>query len=458
MLERLFDLRAHGTNARTEVVAGVTTFLTMSYIIFVNPGMLAGAGMDFGAVMFATCAASAIATLIMGLYAKYPIALAPGMGLNAFFAFTLIPAIAVAPAPGNSPGSSQGSEPWQIALGVVFWSGVLFLLLTLLGVRERIMNAISPSLKNAIAAGIGLFLAFIGLRNAGLVESHPVTFVHMTAALTGPNLVIFATGLLVAAALLTRRSSWALLAGIAAATLTAIIYEVAPGYDIEAFAIAEGIVDAPPNPASTFFRLDLLGVFTPVIIPYVIMFLFVDLFDSLGTLIGVAERGGFVKDNQLPRAGRALSADAAGTIVGSLLGTSTITSYIESAAGVEEGGRTGLVSVVVALLFLAALFFTPVVQMVGSYPPITAPALVLVGAMMMRSVTDVDWKDASEAIPAFLILVGIPLMFSIGDGIALGFIAWPIVKLLAGRWRDLNVVMVVLAAVLLAYFVLLRAG
>lgn len=447
MLERFFKLKANGTTARTEVVAGVTTFLTMSYIIFVNPDILSDTGMDFGAVMFATCVASALATLMMGLYARYPIALAPGMGVNAFFAFTLIPAVI----------EDGHAQPWRVALGVVFISGCLFLALTLLGVREKLMNAISPSLKNAIAAGIGLFIAFIGFQKAGLVTDHPVTLVHTTGALTAPNMIVFTVGLLVAAALMTRGSCWALLTGIAASTVTAVVL-TAGGVALEGFDIADGVFSMPPDPSPLLGKLDFAGVFTAHMIPFVVMFLFIDLFDSLGTLIGVAERGGFVVDNRLPRAGRALTADATGTIIGAALGTSTITSYIESAAGVEEGGRTGLVCVVVAALFLASLFFTPVVAMVGSYAPITAPALVLVGAMMMRSVTRVDWRDPSESIPAFLILAGIPLMFSIGDGIALGFVAWPIVKLLSGRWRDVNPVMAALAVILLLYFVLLRAG
>ncbi|MEM9417980.1 MAG: NCS2 family permease [Planctomycetota bacterium] len=433
----LFNLKSANTNPTREVVAGLTTFLTMAYIVFVQPGMMAAAGMDQGAVFIATCVASAAATLAMGLYARYPIALAPGMGINAFFAFTLAPAVG-----------------WPTALGVVLVSGLVFLALALVGVREAVMNAVSPSLKHAIAAGIGLFIAFIGLKNAGLVVDHPATFVTMNHDWTQPGLIVFFVGLLVAAVLYAWKIPGALVLGIAAAFGTALAFHAAGG--LEGFSVDKQIVSLPPDPSATLFKLDLAGVFTWAVLPYVVVFLFVDLFDTLGTLIGVAERGNFLKDNKLPRAGRALTCDAGGTVFGALLGTSTVTSYIESAAGVEAGGRTGLVNVVVAACFLLCLFFSPIIAMVGSYPPITAPALVLVGAMMMRSVGQVAWEDWTEALPAFVVLAVVPLTFSIGDGIAMGFLTYAILKLATGKIASVHPVVWILAVLLAAYLTLVR--
>lgn len=436
----IFALNAHHTSVTREVVAGLTTFLTMAYIIFVQPGMLAAAGMDHGAVLVATCVASALATLAMGLYARYPIALAPGMGINAFFTFTLAPVVG-----------------WETALGVVLVSGIVFLLLALVGVREAVMNAVSPSLKHAIAAGIGLFIAFIGLKNAGLVIDHPATFVTMQHDWQQPGLLVFFVGLGVAAILYAWRIPGALILGIGAALTTALILNGSLTNGLEGFTVTKQVFAAPPNPMPTLLKLDLTGVFTLAVLPYVVVFLFVDLFDTLGTLIGVAERGGFLEDNKLPRAGRALTCDAGGTIIGALLGTSTVTSYIESAAGVEAGGRTGLVNVVVALCFLLALFFSPLIAMVGSYPPITACALVLVGAMMLRSVAKIAWDDWTEALPAFVIILAMPLTFSIGDGIALGFLTYAILKLGTGKVLSVSPVMWVLAVLLGAYLVFVRS-
>ncbi len=469
MLDRVFRLRENQTTARTEVVAGVTTFVTMAYIIFVQPAMLSGemsgspTGMDAGAVMTATCLASALATLVMGLWARYPIALAPGMGVNAFFIFTLLPAIA----------ATGHDRPWAVGLGVVLVSGSVFLALTLLGVREKIMDAISPSMKHAIAAGIGLFIAFIGLKNAGLIVADPATFVSMNDELFSPGLLVFFTGLIVAAALGARRVRGSILIGIAAATLVAVglkyglpwlpeslsPYPSADGADpLPGFALAERVIQTPPDVRPTLMQLDVAAVFTRQVLPFVVVFLFIDMFDTIGTLIGVTQQAGLMKDGRLPRAGRALSADAVGTVVGACLGTSTVTSYVESGAGVQQGGRTGLTSVTVAGLFLLAMFFWPVIAMIGSYPPITAGALVLVGVMMLRGAARIDWDDPTEALPAFLIVIGIPLTFSIGDGIALGFMAYPVVKLLSGRGRSIHPVMALLAVLLFAYFYLVRSG
>ncbi len=454
MLERIFRLSENQTTARTELLAGVTTFLTIAYIIVVQPAVLSGVmfaqptGMDFGAIMTATCLSAALATAIMALYARYPIAQAPGMGENFFFVFSAIPAATAA-------GFANG---WQVALGTVFISGVLFLILSLVGLRELIFNAVSPSLKNGIAAGIGLFIAFIGLQNAGLIVKDPGTAVKLNAHFTSPDLIVFFTGLLVTAALFARKVRGAILWGIASATaLTAVLKLALPQMLVQRFEFAKGLMSAPPSLAPTFLKMDLIHALSPAMLPFVFVFLFMLTFDAIGTLIGVCEQAGFMRDNKLPRAKQAMVSDAVGTVAGAGLGTSTVTSFIESAAGVEQGGRTGLTGLVVAALFLLALFFSPLIAMVGSYPPITAPALVMVGAMMIRNVTKIDWNDATESVPAFLTLIGIPLSYSIADGLALGFISFPVIKLLSGRGREIGWLTYLLAVVLVLYFVFVRS-
>ena len=457
------------TRVRTEIFAGVTTFLTMSYIIFVQPAVLSGSmfgastGMDFGAVTTATCLAAALATAIMALYARYPIAQAPGMGENFFFVFSIVLPLQAAGVP----------DAWRVALGVVFVSGVLFLLLSLLGLREAILNAMSANMKNAIAVGIGLFIAFIGLKNAGVILESPGTAVKLNPDFASPDLVVFGVGLLVTAALSVRRVPGAILWGIVTATVLAIglrlglplLPEAVSGAELvresklmTGFSLAGGVVAAPPSLAPTLFKMDLARALTVGMIPFIVIFLFMDMFDTVGTLVGVSERAGLMKGGKLPRARQALVSDAVGTVAGACLGTSTVTSYIESAAGVEQGGRTGLTSLTVAVLFLLALVFSPVIAMAGSYPPISAPALVMVGAMMLRSVARIEWNDLSESFPAFLIMAGIPLTFSIADGLALGFISYPIVKLLGGKGRQVSWLMYGLGFVLLVYFVLVRAS
>lgn len=468
MLERIFRLAEHQTTVRTEVLAGLTTFLTMAYIIFVQPAVLSGnmfgrpTGMDFGAVTVATCLSAALASAIMGLYARYPIAQAPGMGENFFFVFSAIPAAAAA-------GFAQ---PWTVALGAVFISGVLFLALSLVGVREAVLNAISPSMKHAIAAGIGLFIAFIGLQNAGVIVKDPGTLVRLNPRLASPDMIVFTTGLLVAAALHARRVRGSILWGLVAATGVALalrfglprlapalagLNAVAESRLMTQFQVADRLMAVPPSLGPTLFQFNLAGALSVAMWPFIVIFLFMVFFDTVGTLIGVAQQAGFIRDNKLPRARQAFVSDAAATVAGACLGTSTVTSYIESVTGVEHGGRTGLTAVTVALLFLVALFFTPLVAMVGSYPPITAPALVLVGAMMLRNVQHIAWDDASEVLPAFLLLLGIPLSYSIADGLAIGFIAYPCVKLLSGRAREVNAVSLLLAAALVLYFACFRA-
>lgn len=468
MLERVFRLAENQTSARTEVLAGLTTFLTMSYIIVVQPAVLSGAmfgrptGMDFGAVTTATCLSAALATAIMALYARYPIAQAPGMGENFFFVFSAIPAAAAA----------GFTNSWEVALGVVFISGVLFLILSLAGLRELILNSISPSLKSGIAAGIGLFIAFIGLQNAGLILKDPGTAVKLNAHFASPDLLVFFGGLLVTAVLHARKVRGSILWGMVAATALSVGLKLALPHLPSAFAqspavkdsllltqfhLAKGIVAAPPSLAPTFLQIDLAHALSLKMLPFVFVFLFMLVFDAIGTLVGVCEQAGFMRDNKLPRAKQAMLSDAVGTVAGAAMGTSTVTSFIESAAGVEQGGRTGLTGLVVSALFLLALFFGPLIAMVGSYPPITAPALVIVGAMMIQNVTNVDWKDYSESIPAFLTLIGIPLSYSIADGLALGSISYPVIKFFSGRGKEVGWLTYVLAAILVAYFIFVRS-
>src|ERR1017187_4120182 len=358
------------------------------------------------------------------------------MGENFFFVFSTTPAATAA-------GSTNG---WQLALGVVFVSGVLFLILSLVGLREMIFNAISPSMKCAIAAGIGIFIAFIGLQNAGVIVKDPGSAVKMNTHFSSPDLIVFFAGLLTTAVLHARKIRGSILWGIIAATFLSIALKLALANSasplvanstlVKQFQFAKAVVAAPPSLAPTFLQMDVVHALSPKMLPFVFVFLFMLTFDAIGTLIGVSEQAGFMRDNKLPRAKQAMISDAVGTVAGAALGTSTVTSFVESAAGVEQGGRTGLTGLVVAALFLIALFFSPLIAMVGSYPPITAPALVIVGAIMLRNLTKIDWQDHTESIPAVLTLIGIPLSYSIADGLALGFISYPIIKLFSGRGRE----------------------
>lgn len=482
MLDRFFRLREHGTSVRTESLAGLTTFLTMAYIIVVQPMVLSGRMfgmtpeiMDFDSVTAATCVAAAIATGIMALYARYPIAQAPGMGQNFFFVFSAVPAASawIAQQAAASTIEAGQTSPWQIALGVVFISGILFLILSLLGVREALLESISPSMRHGIAVGIGLFIAFIGLRNASLILPDKGTTVKLNPHFLSPDLIVFFFGLLLTAGLQARRVRGAIIWGIVAATLLACLLKFGLPYLPEdwaksdavaksglntRFAIASAVVSAPPSMSPTFLKMDLVHACSWPMVPFILIFLFMVVFDTLGTLVGVSERAGLIKDNKLPRVRQAFMADALGSVVGAACGTSTVTSFIESAAGVEQGGRTGLTALVVAILFLVAMVFSPLINMVGSYPPITAPALVIIGAMMCAGVAKIDWSNYAEAMPAFLVMLGIPLSYSIGDGLALGFISYPVVKLSAGQGRDVKWLMYVMALVLVAYFVTVRAS
>ena len=419
MLERLFQLRAHNTNVRTEILAGVTTFLAMAYILFVNPSILGETGMDKGAIFVATCLAAAIGSATMGLIANYPIALAPGMGLNAFFTYTVV---------------LHMGHTWQVALGAVFLSAVMFFLLSIFRIREWIVNSIPLPLRSAIAAGIGLFLALIALNNAGIVVDNPATLVGM-GDLKQPPVILATLGFFLIVGLESLKVRGAVLIGILAVTVASIAMGVTP---------FGGIVSMPPSLAPTFLQLDIAGALDVGLISVIFAFLFVDLFDNSGTLIAVAKRAGLMgKDGHMPKMGRALIADSTAAMAGSLLGTSTTTSYIESAAGVSAGGRTGLTAIVVAVLFLLALFFAP---LAGSVPAFaTAPALLFVAVLMASGLAEINWDDVTEAAPVVVTALAMPLTYSIANGIAFGFIAWTAVKLISGRHRDLNPALVILS-------------
>jgi AGZA family xanthine/uracil permease-like MFS transporter len=429
MLERYFHLKEHGTTFRVEVLAGITTFLTMAYIMFVNPSILSDAGMDRDAVFVATCLGSAIGTLVMALYANYPLALAPGMGLNAYFTYGVVKGM---------------HYSWQVALGAVFLSGVLFFLLSVTKVREWIADAIPQSQKLAISAGIGLFLGIIALKNAGIVVADPDTLVTLGSLKAAPA-VLAAAGFLVMVALDAWRVPGAIIIAILATTAGGIALHVSP---------FGGVFALPPSLAPTFLQLDLAGTLQLGLVTIVFAFFFVDLFDNTGTLVGVAHRAGLIgRDGRIPRLGRAFLADSTATMAGALLGTSTVTSYIESAAGVRAGGRTGLVGLVVAGLFLASLFLAPLAGTVPAYA--TAPALFFVACLMTRGLAEIDWEDVTEYAPAVVAALAMPLTFSIANGIAFGFMSYAAVKLLTGRWREAPVAVVILALLFLVKFAVL---
>ncbi len=420
MLERLFRLDENRTTVRIEIVAGATTYLTMAYIVFVNPLILANAGMDRGAVFVATCLASAFATLLMALLANYPLALAPGMGMNAYFTYSVVKGL---------------HYSWEVALGAVFLSGVLFLILSLTRIRSWIVDAIPRSQKMAISAGIGLFLGIIALKEAGIIAANPDTLVTL-GDLKSPATLLAAAGFIVMVALDRLAVPGAIIIAILGTAIAGILLGISP------FA---GIVDMPPSLAPTFLALDLRGALDIGIATVVFVFLFVDLFDNTGTLVGVAHRAGLLgPDGKLPRIGRVFIADSIAAMAGALLGTSTVTSYIESAAGVKAGGRTGLTGVTVAALFLLTLFFAPLAGSVPAYA--TAPALLFVACLMARGFAELDWEDVTEYAPAVVTALAMPLTFSIANGIAFGFITYAAVKLLSGRFAEAGPSMLALAA------------
>jgi adenine/guanine/hypoxanthine permease len=440
MLQKLFKLKENHTDVKTEIVAGITTFVTLSYIIFVQPTVLSACGMDFGAVLVATCVAGAAATFLMGLYANYPVALAPGMGQNFFFAYTVV---------------LQMGISWEKALGAVFISGVLFLFLSFFGFREKLIDGIPDSLKEAIAVGIGLFVAMIGFQWSGIIVGSPGTLVSLGSLHSAPVLLAL-FGLLLTVVLASLRIRGALLWGILATALAGLPLGVVQYH---------GILGRVPSLMPTLLKLDIPGAFDLGLVSVVFVFFFLALFDSVGTLIGVSSQAGLLVNGKLPRAKQALAADAFGSVSGALLGTSTVTAYVESAAGVSEGGRTGLANMVTGVLMLASLFFYPLSRMAGDgmklpngfqIYPVVAPALIVVGSMMLRNVRRIRWDDSTEAIPAFLTMVVMPFAFSITEGIAFGFISYAILKLVARRGSEVHGLVYLFAVLFILRYIFLQ--
>jgi AGZA family xanthine/uracil permease-like MFS transporter len=425
MFERLFKLREHGTSVRTELVAGLTTFLTMSYIIFVNPDILSTTGMDRDAVFVATCLAAALGSLVMALVANWPIGMAPGMGLNAFFAFTVVAALGFT---------------WQQALGAVFISGIIFVILTVTGVRSWLIAGIPHSLRSAIAAGIGLFLGIIALKNAGIVVDNPATLVGLgDLKQTGPLLAIL--GFFVIAVMDALRVKGAILIGILVVTVLSWVFGVSE---------FRGVVSAPPSILPTFLQLDIMGALHGGLLHVILVFVLVEVFDATGTLIGVAKRANLIGEGKPSRLGRALLADSTAIVAGSLIGTSSTTAYVESASGVQAGGRTGLTAFTVAILFLAALFISPLAASVPGYA--TAPALLYVAGLMMRELTEIEWDDLTEAAPAALTALAMPFTYSIANGLAFGFVSYVVLKLFTGRWRAIHPATLIVAILFIIRF------
>jgi|SRR5690554_2739511 len=458
-MEKFFKLKEHGSNVRTEIIAGITTFMTMAYIIFVNPDILSAA-IDtpnaFAAIMTATILAAAVTTILMGLVTNYPFALASGMGLNAFFAFSVVIGM---------------GAPWQAALGAVLISGIVFLILSVSGIINWIDAAVPGSLKKAVAAGIGLFIALIGFTNAGIIVGNPDTTVAL-GTLASPPVFLAMLGLIITSILMAAKVRGGILLGILITTILGWFFPSAAAYEAGApfigwfFGAGTETVTAIPTGIGSFvslnigdnfkalgeiaFKLDIAGAFKLGLLT-IFSLVFVDLFDTMGTLLGTGTRAGFLDEKgRLPRVKQAMIVDGIGTVLGSLLGTSTVTTYVESTAGVSEGGRTGLTSVVVGILFLLALFFTPLAGMVPGVA--TAPALIIVGVLMMGAITGINFEDFTEALPAFLTIAVMPFAYSIADGIAIGFITYPIVKLVSGRAKEVNWFVYILAIISLIHF------
>ncbi len=440
MLERLFNLKEHNTDTRTEIMAGITTFMTMSYIIFVQPAVLGAAGMDPGAVMVATCISAALGTVLMGLMTNYPIALAPGMGENFYFTYIVVLTLGYS---------------WQITLGAVFISGLAFILLSTVGLREKLITILPGCLKNSIPVGIGLLIALVGLEWSGIVVGHPVTYVTLGDITSTPTLLSI-LGLLVMAILFALRIKGAILIGFLVTAVSGMIIGL-----IE----FKGVFAAPPSLDATLFKLEIPDVFAnPELLTVIFIFLFLDLFDTVGTLIGVSEPAGLMKNGKLPKARQALLSDAISTTAGALLGTSTVTAYIESTTGISAGGKTGLTSIVVALLFILAIFINPIVQMIGAghvvggitLYPVIAPALIIIGAMMFKNIANIDWEDYTESVPAFLTLLMMPLAFSITEGISFGVISYVLLKVVSGKGRKIHWLLYLIAILFIARYIWLK--
>ncbi|MBF7097893.1 NCS2 family permease [Alkalibacter mobilis] len=441
-LENRFKLKENNTTIRTEIMAGITTFMTMAYILIVNPSILSATGMDFNALITATALAAAIGTFIMAFYANYPFALAPGMGLNAYFAYVVV---------------LQMGYSWQLALTAIFAEGLIFILLSVFNVREALFNAIPTTLKKAVGVGIGLFIAFIGFQNAGIIVSNDATLVGL-GNLRSIAAILTIVGIVITVVLLVRKVRGAILWGILATYLIGLIcqltgiYVVNPELGMYSL-IPSGIISTPPSLSPILFKFDFSNIFSIQFLMVIFTFLFVDLFDTLGTLIGVSTKAGFLNEKgELPKIKQALMADAVATTAGAVLGTSTTTTYVESASGVADGGRTGLTAFTTGVLFLLALIFSPVISVIPSFA--TAPALVIVGLFMMEHVVDIDFNDYTEALPAFMTIFMMPLAYSISDGLAFGGISYVVVKLLTGKRKDIHPVMYFVALLFVLYFLI----
>ncbi|TKG93400.1 NCS2 family permease [Puteibacter caeruleilacunae] len=428
MFEKFFQLSKNGTNVKTEVLAGITTFMTMAYILAVNPGILSATGMDKNALFTATALSAVVGTLVMALVARLPFALAPGMGLNAFFAFSVVLGMGYS---------------WQFALTAVLLEGIIFIALTAFNIRELIVNAIPLNLKHAVSAGIGLFIAFIGLQNAGVIVNNDAVLVGL-GDVKSPTVIVAAVGIILTGVLLAKKVKGALLIGIFASTVI--------GFPLGVTKFPEaGLVSAPPSLEPIFFQFDFSEIFSMKMLVVLFTFLFVDMFDTVGTLVGVTSKAGMLtKEGKVPRVKQALFADAIGTTFGAMVGTSTVTTYVESASGVAEGGKTGLTSLTTAGMFLIALFFAPLFIMIPGAA--TAPALILVGLFMLSPIMNIDLEDFTESIPAFFTIIMMPLTYSIAEGIVFGMLSYVVLKVLTGKFKDVSIVMYVLAALFILKF------
>jgi len=429
MLDKYFKISENKSTLKTEVIAGITTFMTMVYILAVNPSILSAAGMDKDAVFTATALSAVIATLVMALVARLPFALAPGMGLNAFFAFTVVLGMGYS---------------WQFALTAVFLEGIIFIILTAFNVRELIVNSIPLNLKHAVSVGIGLFIAFIGLKNTGLIIDNPATLVSL-GNMKDANVIVGLLGVLIIGILLVKKVKGAILIGILASTIIGIFVGVTN--------IPDGfsVVSLPPSIEPIFFQFDFSQVFTIDMLIVLFTFLFVDMFDTVGTLVGVSSKSGMLdKNGKVPRVKQALFADSIGTFVGAILGTSTVTTYVESAAGVAEGGKTGMTALTVASMFILALFFAPLFMIIPAAA--TAPALIIVGLFMITPILKIDLNDYTEAIPAFFTIIMMPLTYSIAEGIVFGMLSYVLLKLLTGKFKDLTIIMYIIALLFIIIF------
>lgn len=432
-IRRYFEFDKHHTNLKTEIIAGITTFFTLAYILLVNPSILHEAGMDLGAVFVATVLSAIIGTLLMGLIANYPIALAPGMGLNAYFTYTVVGAMGV---------------DWRVALGAVFVSGFIFLILTLTSLRELMINVIPKNLKYAVSAGIGLFIAFIGLKNADILVASESTLLGINPKFTSdPMILLTLFGLLITIVMMIRKVKGAIFIGMIVTAVVGMLMGLIP--------VPSRIFALPPSIAPTFLQMDIMGALELGILAIVFSFLFVDLFDGIGTLVGVTTQSGIMKDNKLPRASRALFSDSLATMSGAALGTSTVTPYIESSAGVAAGGRTGMTAITTAFFLGLSLFFFPLIETFAGVAALTSPALIMIGVLMASSLKEIEWSHLTDAIPAFVTIIMMPLSSSIATGISMGFILYPICKVVIGEWKQVHPIMYALCVIFILRYLFL---